>query len=90
MWQVRGDDTDTADKARGAEPRNRYNAGPEEAACRALNAPIPFSIFAGLDRVDSWLDFLPALTEWASWLLQNNPDLLTAYFLFAGRGCARL
>ena len=28
-----------------------------------------------------------ALTEWSSWLLQNNPDLLSAYFLFAASEC---
>ena len=88
MWQVKGDITDTVDEAREALSRATAGMSPEEAiAYEALNtAFIPFVYLLNLDRVDSWLgDFLPALTEWASWLLQNNPDLLSAYFMFAGR-----
>ena len=88
MWQVKGDIADTVDEAREALSHATAGLSPEDAiAYEALNtAFIPFVYLLNLDRVDSWLgDFLPALTEWASWLLQNNPDLLSAYFLFAGR-----
>lgn len=88
MWQVASDIAGTADEARKALSRATAGMSPEEAiAYEALNtAFIPFVCLLNLDRVDSWLgDFLPALTEWASWLLQNNPDLLSAYFMFAGR-----
>ena len=88
MWQVASDIAGTVDEAREAMSRATAGMSPEEAiAYEALNtAFIPFVYLLNLDRVDSWLgDFLPALTEWASWLLQNNPDLLSAYFLFAGR-----
>ena len=88
MWQVKGDIADTADEARETLSRATAGMSPEEAiAYEVLNtAFIPFVYLLNLDRVDSWLgDFLPALTEWASWLLQNNPDLLSAYFMFAGR-----
>ena len=90
MWQVKGDIADTVDEAREALSRATAGMSPEEAiAYEALNtALIPFVYLLNLDRVDSWLgDFLPALTEWASWLLQNNPDLLSAYFLFAASQC---
>ena len=90
MWQVKGDIADTVDEAREALSRATAGMSPEEAiAYEALNtAFIPFVYLLNLDRVDSWLgDFLPALTEWASWLLQNNPDLLSAYFLFAASQC---
>ena len=90
MWQVKGDIVDTADEAREALSRATAGMSPEEViAYEALNtALIPFVYLLNLDRVDSWLgDFLPALTEWASWLLQNNPDLLSAYFLFAASQC---
>ena len=88
MWQVASDIAGTVDEAREAMSRATAGMSPEEAiAYEALNtAFIPFVYLLNLDRIDSWLgDFLPALTEWASWLLQNNPDLLSAYFLFAGR-----
>lgn len=88
MWQVKGDIADTVDEAREALSHATAGLSPEDAiAYEALNtAFIPFVCLLNLDRIDSWLgDFLPALTEWASWLLQNNPDLLSAYFLFAGR-----
>ena len=88
MWQVASDIAGTADEAREALSRATAGKSPEEAiAYEALNtAFIPFVYLLNLDRVDSWLgDFLPALTEWSSWLLQNNPDLLSAYFMFAGR-----
>ena len=90
MWQVKGDIVDTADEARETLSRATAGMSPEEAiAYEALNtAFIPFVYLLNLDRVDSWLgDFLPALTEWASWLLQNNPDLLSAYFMFAASQC---
>ena len=90
MWQVKGDIVDTADEAREALSRATAGMSPEEViAYEALNtALIPFVYLLNLDRVDSWLgDFLPALTEWSSWLLQNNPDLLSAYFLFAASQC---
>ena len=90
MWQVKGDIADTVDEAREALSHSTASMSPEEAiAYEALNtAFIPFVYLLNLDRVDSWLgDFLPALTEWASWLLQNNPDLLSAYFLFAASQC---
>ena len=90
MWQVKGDIVDTVDEAREALSHSTAGMSPEEAtAYEALNtAFIPFVYLLNLDRVDSWLgDFLPALTEWASWLLQNNPDLLSAYFLFAASQC---
>ena len=88
MWQVASDIVGTADEAREALSHATAGKSPEDAiAYEALNtAFIPFVYLLNLDRVDSWLgDFLPALTEWSSWLLQNNPDLLSAYFLFAGR-----
>ncbi|WP_315428097.1 endonuclease [uncultured Rothia sp.] len=88
MWQVKGDIVGTVDEAREALSHATAGMSPEDAiAYEALNtAFIPFVCLLNLDRVDSWLgDFLPALTEWASWLLQNNPDLLSAYFMFAGR-----
>ena len=90
MWQVKGDIVDTVDEARETLSRATAGMSPEEAiAYEALNtAFIPFVYLLNLDRVDSWLgDFLSALTEWASWLLQNNPDLLSAYFLFAASQC---
>ena len=88
MWQVASDIAGTVDEAREAMSRATAGMSPEETiAYEVLNtAFIPFVYLLNLDRVDSWLgDFLPALTEWASWLLQNNPDLLSAYFMFAGR-----
>lgn len=88
MWQVKNDIVDTANEAREALSRATAGMSPEESiAYEALNtAFIPFVYLLNLGRVDSWLgDFLPALTEWASWLLQNNPDLLSAYFMFAGK-----
>lgn len=88
MWQVESDIVDTVDEAREALSHATAGLSPEDTiAYEALNtAFIPFVYLLNLDRVDSWLgDFLPALTEWASWLLQNNPDLLSAYFLFAGK-----
>lgn len=90
MWQVKGDIADTVDEAREALSHATAGMSPEDAiAYEVLNtAFIPFVYLLNLDRVDSWLgDFLPALTEWASWLLQNNPDLLSAYFLFAASQC---
>lgn len=90
MWQVKGDIVYTADEARETLSRATAGMSPKEAiAYEALNtALIPFVYLLNIDRVDSWLgDFLPALTEWASWLLQNNPDLLSAYFLFAASQC---
>ena len=90
MWQVKGDIADTADEAREALSRATAGMSPEEAiAYEALNtALIPFVYLLNLDSVDGWRgDYIIVLTEWASWLLQNNPDLLSAYFLFAASQC---
>ena len=90
MWQVKGDIVDTADEAREALSRATAGMNPEEAiAYEALNtALIPFVYLLNLDSVDGWRgDYIIVLTEWASWLLQNNPDLLSAYFLFAASQC---
>ena len=90
MWQVKGDIVDTADEVREALSRATAGMSPEEAiAYEALNtALIPFVYLLNLDSVDGWRgDYIIALTEWASWLLQNNPDLLSAYFLFAASQC---
>ena len=90
MWQVKGDIADTVDEAREALSRATAGMSPEEAiAYEALNtALIPFVYLLNLDSVDGWRgDYIIVLTEWASWLLQNNPDLLSAYFLFAASQC---
>ena len=90
MWQVKGDIAGTADEAREALSHATAGMSPEEAiAYEALNtAFIPFVYLLNLDSVDGWRgDYIIALTEWASWLLQNNPDLLSAYFLFAASQC---
>lgn len=90
MWQVKGDIAGTVDEAREALSRATAGMSPEEAiAYEALNtAFIPFVYLLNLDSVDGWRgDYIIALTEWASWLLQNNPDLLSAYFLFAASQC---
>ena len=90
MWQVKSDIADTVDDAREAMSRATAGKSPEEAiSYEALNtAFIPFVYLLNLDRVDGWRgDYIIALTEWASWLLQNNPDLLSAYFLFAASQC---
>lgn len=90
MWQVKGDIVDTADEAREALSRATAGMSPEEAiAYEVLNtAFIPFVYLLNLDSVDGWRgDYIIVLTEWASWLLQNNPDLLSAYFLFAASQC---
>lgn len=90
MWQVKGDIVDTVDEAREALSHATAGMSPEEAiAYEALNtAFIPFVYLLNLDSVDGWRgDYIIALTEWASWLIQNNPDLLSAYFLFAASQC---
>lgn len=90
MWQVESDIVDTVDEAREALSRATAGMSPEEAiAYEALNtAFIPFVYLLNLDSVDGWRgDYIIALTEWASWLLQNNPDLLSAYFMFAASQC---
>lgn len=90
MWQVKGDIVGTVDEAREALSHATAGMSPEEAiAYEALNtAFIPFVYLLNLDSVDGWRgDYIIALTEWASWLLQNNPDLLSAYFLFAASQC---
>ena len=90
MWQVKGDIADTVDEAREALSRATAGMSPEEAiAYEALNtALIPFVYLLNLDSVDGWRgDYIIVLTEWSSWLLQNNPDLLSAYFLFAASQC---
>ena len=90
MWQVKGDIVDTVDEARETLSRATAGMSPEEAiAYEALNtAFIPFVYLLNLDSVDGWRgDYIIVLTEWSSWLLQNNPDLLSAYFLFAASQC---
>ena len=90
MWQVESDIVGTVDEAREALSHATAGMSPEEAiAYEALNtAFIPFVYLLNLDSVDGWRgDYIIALTEWASWLLQNNPDLLSAYFLFAASQC---
>lgn len=90
MWQVKGDIVDTADEAREALSHATAGMSPEEAiAYEVLNtALIPFVYLLNLDSVDGWRgDYIIVLTEWSSWLLQNNPDLLSAYFLFAASQC---
>ena len=90
MWQVKGDIVDTVDEAREALSHATAGMSPEEAiAYEVLNtALIPFVYLLNLDSVDGWRgDYIIVLTEWSSWLLQNNPDLLSAYFLFAASQC---
>ncbi len=90
MWQVKSDITDTVDEAREALSRATAGMIPEEAiAYEALNtAFIPFAFQPNASESYGWQgDFMMALTEWSSWLLQNNPDLLSAYFLFAASEC---
>ena len=90
MWQVESDITDTVDEAREALSHATASMSPEEAiAYEVLNtAFIPFTFLPNASESYGWQgDFMTALTEWASWLLQNNPDLLSAYFLFAASEC---
>ena len=90
MWQVESDITDTVDEAREALSHATASMSPEEAiAYEVLNtAFIPFTFLSNASESYGWQgDFMTALTEWASWLLQNNPDLLSAYFLFAASEC---
>ena len=90
MWQVKGDIVDTVDEAREVLSRATAGMSPEEAiAYEALNtAFIPFAFQPNASESYGWQgDFMMALTEWSSWLLQNNPDLLSAYFLFAASEC---
>ncbi len=90
MWQVASDIAGTVDEAREALSRATAGMSPEEAiAYEVLNtALIPFVYLLNLDSVDGWRgDYIIVLTEWSSWLLQNNPDLLSAYFLFAASQC---
>ncbi len=88
MWQVESDITDTVDEAREALSHATAGMSPEEAiAYEVLNtAFIPFTFLPNASESYGWQgDFMTALTEWSSWLLQNNPDLLSAYFMFAGK-----
>ncbi|WP_303965014.1 endonuclease, partial [Rothia mucilaginosa] len=90
MWQVESDITDTVDEAREALSHATASMSPEETiAYEVLNtAFIPFTFLPNASESYGWQgDFMTALTEWASWLLQNNPDLLSAYFLFAASQC---
>lgn len=90
MWQVESDIVDTVDEAREALSHATAGMSPEEAiAYEVLNtAFIPFTFLPNASESYGWQgDFMTALTEWASWLLQNNPDLLSAYFLFAASEC---
>lgn len=90
MWQVESDIVDTVDEAREALSHATAGMSPEEAiAYEVLNtAFIPFTFLPNASESYGWQgDFMTALTEWSSWLLQNNPDLLSAYFLFAASQC---
>lgn len=90
MWQVESDITDTVDEAREALSHATASMSPEETiAYEVLNtAFIPFTFLPNASESYGWQgDFMTALTEWASWLLKNNPDLLSAYFLFAASEC---
>lgn len=90
MWQVESDIVDTVDEAREALSHATASMSPEEAiAYEVLNtAFIPFTFLPNASESYGWQgDFMTALTEWSSWLLQNNPDLLSAYFLFAASQC---
>ena len=90
MWQVESDIVDTVDEAREALSHATAGMSPEEAiAYEVLNtAFIPFTFLPNASESYGWQgDFMTALTEWASWLLQNNPDLLSAYFMFAASQC---
>jgi len=90
MWQVESDIVDTVDEAREALSHATAGMSPEEAiAYEVLNtAFIPFTFLPNASESYGWQgDFMTALTEWSSWLLQNNPDLLSAYFLFAASEC---
>lgn len=90
MWQVESDIVDTVDEAREALSHATAGMSPEEAiAYEVLNtAFIPFTFLPNASESYGWQgDFMTALTEWASWLLKNNPDLLSAYFLFAASEC---
>ena len=90
MWQVESDIVDTVDEAREALSHATAGMSPEESiAYEVLNtAFIPFTFLPNASESYGWQgDFMTALTEWSSWLLQNNPDLLSAYFLFAASEC---
>ena len=90
MWQVESDIVDTVDEACEALSHATAGMSPEEAiAYEVLNtAFIPFTFLPNASESYGWQgDFMTALTEWASWLLKNNPDLLSAYFLFAASEC---
>ena len=90
MWQVESDIVDTMDEAREALSHATAGMSPEESiAYEVLNtAFIPFTFLPNASESYGWQgDFMTALTEWSSWLLQNNPDLLSAYFLFAASEC---
>ena len=90
MWQVKGDIVDTVDEAREALSHATASMSPEDAiAYEVLNtAFIPFAFMPNTGEAYGWQgDFRMTLAEWASWLLQNNPDLLSAYFLFTASQC---
>ena len=90
MWQVKGDIADTVDEAREALSHATASMSPEDAiAYEVLNtAFIPFAFMPNTGEAYGWQgDFRMTLAEWASWLLQNNPDLLSAYFLFTASQC---
>ena len=90
MWQVESDIVDTVDEAREALSHATASMSPEDAiAYEVLNtAFIPFAFMPNTGEAYGWQgDFRMTLAEWASWLLQNNPDLLSAYFLFTASQC---
>ena len=90
MWQVKGDIVDTVDEAREALSHATAGMSPEETIAYEVlhTAFIPFAFMPNTGEAYGWQgDFRMALAEWASWLLQNNPDLLSAYFLFTASQC---
>lgn len=90
MWQVKGDIVGTVDEAREALSRATAGMSPKEAIAYEVlhTAFIPFAFMPNTGEAYGWQgDFRMALAEWASWLFQNNPDLLSANFLFTASQC---
>ena len=90
MWQVESDIVGTVDEAREALSRATAGMSPKEAIAYEVlhTAFIPFAFMPNTGEAYGWQgDFRMALAEWASWLLQNNPDLLSANFLFTASQC---
>ena len=90
MWQVESDIVGTVDEAREALSRATAGMSPKEAIAYEVlhTAFIPFAFMPNTGEAYGWQgDFRMALAEWASWLFQNNPDLLSANFLFTASQC---